>query len=381
MNTKHLLLAALLACAFAPATAAARFDSGAASMEFDVDSADGGEHGAAPEPHTRAVVGERFVIDSGDRGHLPHIDHSAFTGPLAFGPRRVVKNAPYSAEVISEQQHNLSDGNQILNKSTVMTYRDSAGRTRQETRDASGVVRTIEIRDAVAGASYILSPHSKKATRFGRPDMAQVEEQARLAGEKARIAGEQARAAGEKARAAGEKARERAEAMRHQDQEHVIVKRVERTDGDAGHKIREEVRIRVSRDLAAGHPMGGMDRFSPMIAGAFGDMKWSSKATTKDLGTKEIEGVKAQGKLRSYEIPAGEIGNRNPIVVSTESWYSPELQVTLLSRHSDPRSGERVYRVEHLKREEPAPALFAVPSDYTLKEVMPGVRKTVDIKK
>jgi hypothetical protein len=109
-------------------------------------------------------------------------------------------------------------------------------------------------------------------------------------------------------------------------------------------------------------------------------MKWAGKATTKDLGTRDIEGVKAQGKLRSYEIPAGEVGNRNPIVVSDESWYSPELQVTVLSKHSDPRSGDSIYRLSAIKREEPAAALFTVPSDYTVKDVMANVARTIEKK-
>jgi len=369
MNTKHLLLAAVLAGAFAPSIAAA-FDTGDAPMAFEFDSAGAGDNGPGAEPRERTLVRERVEI-----GNLPHFDHSAFTGPLMLNHGRAVKNAPYSAQIVNEQQHNLSDGNQIINKSSSVTYRDSAGRTRQETRDVNGAVRSITIRDSVAGATYILRPESKTATRLAtRPDLAHAGEQARMAAEKARMAGE-------RAREAGEKARERAEQARSQQGDQIVVKRIERTDGDPAHRVHEDVRIRFSRDVAEGHPMPGMVGFGPMIAGAFGDMKWSSKATTKDLGTREIEGVKAQGKLRSYEIPAGEIGNRNPIVVSTESWYSPELQVTLLSKRSDPRSGERTYRLEGITREEPAASLFVVPSDYTVKDVMANARKAIDIKK
>jgi hypothetical protein len=99
-------------------------------------------------------------------------------------------------------------------------------------------------------------------------------------------------------------------------------------------------------------------------------MRWASKASVKDLGSREIEGIKAQGKSRSYEIPAGEVGNRNPIVVASESWYAPELQVTVLTKRTDPRTGERSWRMSNVKREEPAAALFSVPSDYAVKDVM-----------
>lgn len=77
--------------------------------------------------------------------------------------------------------------------------------------------------------------------------------------------------------------------------------------------------------------------------------------------------MRAQGKATTRTIPAGEIGNRNPIVITTESWYSPELQVTVYSRHSDPREGETVYRLSNIRRGEPAADLFKVPEDYAAK--------------
>jgi hypothetical protein len=38
------------------------------------------------------------------------------------------------------------------------------------------------------------------------------------------------------------------------------------------------------------------------------------------------------------------------------------------TKHSDPRSGDTVFRLDNLKREEPAANLFSVPSDYTVKD-------------
>ena len=116
------------------------------------------------------------------------------------------------------------------------------------------------------------------------------------------------------------------------------------------------------------------------LGGAFTDIKCAAKASSRDLGSKEIDGVRAEGKLRSYEIPAGEMGNRNAIVVSDETWFSPELQITVLSKHIDPRSGDSVYRIASLKREEPAASLFAVPADYTVKDVMANVRTMIEKK-
>jgi len=45
---------------------------------------------------------------------------------------KVVKNAPYSAEAVTEMTQRLADGNRIVNKSTANMYRDSEGRTRRE---------------------------------------------------------------------------------------------------------------------------------------------------------------------------------------------------------------------------------------------------------
>ena len=69
-----------------------------------------------------------------------------------------------------------------------------------------------------------------------------------------------------------------------------------------------------------------------------------------------------------HAIPAGEIGNKNPITVSTETWYSPELQMTVYSKISDPRTGDSIYRLSNIKRGEPAATLFMVPDGYTVKD-------------
>jgi hypothetical protein len=50
-----------------------------------------------------------------------------------------------------------------------------------------------------------------------------------------------------------------------------------------------------------------------------------------------------------------------------------------MTKRSDPRTGERTWRMVNIKRDEPAPALFAVPSDYTVKDVMAQMR-TIDKK-
>jgi hypothetical protein len=93
-----------------------------------------------------------------------------------------------------------------------------------------------------------------------------------------------------------------------------------------------------------------------------------TSAKTDDLGTQVIQGVSAQGKRITRTISAGEQGNEKEIDIVTETWYSPDLQVIVMSKSSDPRFGESTYQLNGISRAEPDPALFTVPSDYTVKE-------------
>src|ERR1051325_6350071 len=88
----------------------------------------------------------------------------------------------------------------------------------------------------------------------------------------------------------------------------------------------------------------------------------------EDLGKQTIEGVEAEGTRTTITIPAGEIGNERAIEIVNERWYSPELQLVVMTRHSDPRSGEMTYKLTNINRAEPAKSLFEVPAGYTVKE-------------
>lgn len=93
--------------------------------------------------------------------------------------------------------------------------------------------------------------------------------------------------------------------------------------------------------------------------------------TTVDLGTQEIEGVIVNGTRTTMDFPTGLVGNDRPFSVVTERWQSPELKLFLLTKLSDPRSGETTTRVTNLDRSEPDPSLFQVPDGYTItKEVI-----------
>ena len=98
-------------------------------------------------------------------------------------------------------------------------------------------------------------------------------------------------------------------------------------------------------------------------------------AKTEALGRQTIEGVQAEGRRTTMTIPAGQAGNELPIHIVTEIWYSPELQTTVLSRHSDPRSGETVTRLTNISRSEPARTLFEAPADYKVSESAAGMSR------
>ncbi|HKT46012.1 MAG TPA: hypothetical protein VJP87_00675 [Candidatus Acidoferrales bacterium] len=90
--------------------------------------------------------------------------------------------------------------------------------------------------------------------------------------------------------------------------------------------------------------------------------------STEDLGTQTVNGVSAQGKRVTRTIAAGQLGNAKPIVITFESWYSPDLQLVVMSKRSDPRFGTTTYNLTNVQRSEPDAALFTVPSDYTVKQ-------------
>ena len=92
------------------------------------------------------------------------------------------------------------------------------------------------------------------------------------------------------------------------------------------------------------------------------------RTVEQSLGTRTMEGVKVTGRKTTQTIPTGQIGNDRPIEVTDERWESPELQVIVYSRHSDPRTGVVEYRLNNINRLEPPLDLFTVPSDYTIVE-------------
>lgn len=85
----------------------------------------------------------------------------------------------------------------------------------------------------------------------------------------------------------------------------------------------------------------------------------------EDLGSQEIEGVQARGVRETQVVPAETSENGKEITVTDEYWYSDELRINLVMKHSDPRVGTTTVRVTQIVRAEPDSALFEIPEGYS----------------
>jgi len=88
-------------------------------------------------------------------------------------------------------------------------------------------------------------------------------------------------------------------------------------------------------------------------------------AKEEDLGSQEIEGVQARGVRETQTIPAESSETGREIAVTDEYWYSDELRINVLMKHSDPRTGTTTLKVTQISRGEPNPALLEIPEGYT----------------
>jgi hypothetical protein len=85
---------------------------------------------------------------------------------------------------------------------------------------------------------------------------------------------------------------------------------------------------------------------------------------SESLGSQLIEGVVVEGKKTTTTIQVGMQGNDRPMTSTSETWFSPELRMTVLSKSTSPTSGENTMKLINISRAEPDPALFQVPPDY-----------------
>jgi hypothetical protein len=232
-----------------------------------------------------------------------------------------VKTAPFSADAVTEFTQTLGDGNRIERRYVSSIARDSRGRTRREEEialvgplGATGPApRLVTIVDPESRVTYTLD----EATRVAH-----------------------------------------------------------RNSGVAGKLVELSLALESVRTTVKAAGAGGGRGVIALPAGAGIEVAkangvradGAAKVTTESLGTRSIEGVRAEGTRTTSTIPAGAIGNLMPIEVVSERWFSPELQMAVLITRRDPRAGETVYRLTNIVRAEPADALFAVPPDYEVRD-------------
>jgi hypothetical protein len=80
----------------------------------------------------------------------------------------------------------------------------------------------------------------------------------------------------------------------------------------------------------------------------------------EDLGIHQMEGLPVHEVRESQTIPA----ENKEIVITDEYWYSEDLRMNLMIKHSDPRTGTITLTVTEVTRAEPDPALFEIPEGY-----------------
>src|SRR5215213_6094149 len=293
----------------------------------------------AQQPAGGIVLRQEWIVQGPEGGPPPPDANVVFFATESFGGK-VVKGAPYSAEAVTETIQTLGDGNRIINRITSMLYRDGEGRTRRE-QSLKGLgifgsgeepFQTIFINDPVAGVTFALDSRSHTA--------------------------------------------------------HKSVPFTFELNGKKGEQF--EFKVAPGTAAASGNvivtaPLAGMpgtrathppvDQFTLRTETGVGETfvfrtkPNNANEVKEQLGKQNIEGVEAEGTRTTVTIPAGEIGNERPIEIVSERWYSPELQLVVMTRHSDPRTGETTYKLTNINRSEPAKSLFEVPAGYTVKEM------------
>lgn len=245
-----------------------------------------------------------------------------------------IKGAPYSADVIVEASQTLADGNHIAHQETSRVYRDSDGRTR---RDQSATMTSVSptepivstkktvilIVDPVAGFSYSLDTEHKVAWRTP------IATGAVLQGDLVNL-------------------------KREVEEKQLAERKAQEARARGG-----------SASVEAG---GGSEPNAGWVAVAK-----EGAGSAGPLEHKVIDGIPVDGHVNTKVIPAGAIGNDLPITITSEEWTSPDLHVLVMTHYSDPRTGDRTYRLSNIVRADPDPSLFMVPPDYTVKDT--GIRR------
>ncbi len=286
----------------------------------------------------------------------PVVKNMMYIGANATLDGKVVTGAPYTATITTTITQTLADGTHIVQKQESSVARDSAGRTRREESlnnigpwSTSNTSPIVFINDPVAQVHYVLEPDGKTAVKMSLQ------------------AGPVALSA-----AGG------VPPMSDQKTFFFIGQPGDTLSQGALPAPPPGAQVQVMTRSGAGAGVVTTD-VSPgpnvMTSVIVSDTENGAGDKVQTLADQTIEGVLAHGKQVTTTIPAGTIGNDQPIVVTSETWYSPDLQTVVLSKRNDPRIGESVMAVTNIQRGEPSAALFQVPAGYTVKDGGPQLMK------
>ena len=104
----------------------------------------------------------------------------------------------------------------------------------------------------------------------------------------------------------------------------------------------------------------------PMGQGHRGPGNTTPQVQTDSLGTQTVNGVPATGTRLTETIPAGAIGNAQPIQIVRTTWVSTDLKIPVQITSSDPRFGNTTMNLTNITQSEPDASFFQVPSTYTV---------------
>ena len=277
---------------------------------------------------------------------------------IAATSEGTIKNAPFSADAVSESVQTLADGNRIVRSSTSKLYRNSEGQFRREMKSGSGGMlgslytygQGVTLVDPVGGFRYSIDPNLKTTRQMVLRPNSEI----RI------VTGTANGGTAVEAGQLSEKVRAEVNAA--------VVARGSGQNAAISDKIREEIRATaataVPRAITRAITGQVLGVAGEGIGYAFGVSPSNWEKRTENLGTQNIEGVEAEGTRTVTTIPADAIGNERPIEITYEKWYSKELQLVVMSKHNDPRFGEQTYRLTNIVRSEPDASLFTVPNGY-----------------
>jgi len=293
---------------------------------------------------------------------------------------RGVKGAPFSADAINESVQMLPDGNRIVRSSTSKLYRNSEGRFRQEgTGGTGGMLGSFY---AFGDGVSVFSPMGGSFSLDNNLKIARVFEG--FAAQGVSLAATAPLAALKSVEGVNLTPAARAEIEALKGQNGTVdgktLSPAARAELEALKSNAQAFKVDAEKFKVEAQKMkAAADEFRVATTvngtGLVPAMKSKWETRTEELGEQNIEGVNAKGTRTITTIPAGAIGNERPIETVYEKWYSPELQMIVYSKHSDPRFGEQTYKLTNINRSEPDSSLFQVPSGY--KVVSDGGHKTM----